>query len=54
MLFKSLLKYLETDFYNPTIFTSPAQATKMASFWLQVGKNQLSFICVVSNWALAE
>jgi len=55
IFFNRLLKYFETDFYNPTIFTSPAQATKNG--WLLAGGGQRSivfYLCGLQLGLLAE
>jgi hypothetical protein len=49
------MKYLKTDFYNPTIFTSPAQATKNG--WLLAAGEQRSivfYLCGLQLGLLAE
>jgi hypothetical protein len=49
------MKYLKTDFYNPTIFTSPAQATKNG--WLSAAGEQRSivfYLCGLQLGLLAE
>ena len=55
IFFNRLLKYFETDFYNPTIFTSPAQATKNG--WLLAAGGQRSivfYLCGLQLGLLAE
>jgi hypothetical protein len=55
ILFNRLMKYLKTDFYNPTIFTSPAQATKNG--WLLAAGEQRSivfYLCGLQLGLLAE
>ena len=42
IFFNRLLKYFDTDFYNPTIFTSPTQATKNG--WLLAAGGQRSIV----------
>jgi hypothetical protein len=55
IFFNRLLKYFETDFYNPTIFTSPTQATKNG--WLLAAGGQRSiifYLCGLQLCLLAE
>ena len=55
IFFNRLLKYFDTDFYNPTIFTSPTQATKNG--WLLAAGGQRSivfYLCGLQLCLLAE